>query len=145
LELLKENIEPQKPFILLQRNAYSKPYKGEIYSDGFEILRVIDYRNSFLPTIKGEIIETETGIELKVKMRMNPVVVAFLSVWLGLVFIISILTTFQLFTKEFNPLFLAPHVMLVFGLVITLTGYLEEVNVSKEDIKEIFSAEITAW
>ena len=101
---LEENIEQEKSFsFILQNSTYSKPYVGKVVADTFDIKRAIDYRNSFLPQIHGQLFEDFEGMKILIKMSLQPLVVAFMSFWCGIAFLGSIITSVQLFRKPFSP------------------------------------------
>ncbi|MEO1401051.1 MAG: hypothetical protein AAFV72_07295 [Cyanobacteria bacterium J06635_1] len=60
------------------------PYQGTISDDGFEIRRIIHYRNSFLPNIHGRFESTPTGTEVHITMQLHPLVLAFMCAWGGI-------------------------------------------------------------
>ncbi|MBD0346790.1 MAG: hypothetical protein ICV63_18590, partial [Coleofasciculus sp. Co-bin14] len=57
------------------------PYEGTLSSSGFEIHRIIHYRNSFLPNIRGRFESLADGTLIRVTMRLHPFVTAFLLFW----------------------------------------------------------------
>lgn len=63
----------------LSRNR--APYQGTISDDGFKITRVIHYRNSVLPVIRGRFEPTRSGTVVRVTMGLNPFVIGFLCLW----------------------------------------------------------------
>ena len=54
-------------------------YEGKISESGFEIRRVIHYRNSFLPAIRGQFEPSPSGTIVRIRMGLHPVVAIFLS------------------------------------------------------------------
>ncbi len=60
-----------------------KPYQGELNENSFEISPVIDYRNSFLPVVKGEIRPEIDGTSIHITIRMNAIVEIFMVLLLG--------------------------------------------------------------
>jgi hypothetical protein len=61
-------VEPKGIFWIFKKYSYGKPYDGEIYENGFRIRRIIWSRNSFLPTIEGNILENEEQRIINIKM-----------------------------------------------------------------------------
>ncbi|MEL6322260.1 MAG: hypothetical protein AAFQ57_16690 [Cyanobacteria bacterium J06626_14] len=57
------------------------PYMGKLSDSGFEIRRIIHYRNSFLPRIKGRFETTPQGTVVHVTMGLHPIVLAFMLTW----------------------------------------------------------------
>src|SRR5262245_48202891 len=67
---LAEYVEP--PGIhFLWTNRNRKPFKGEIGVGHFRITRIIHYRNSVRPVIRGSTVATDNGPSLLLSMRMS--------------------------------------------------------------------------
>jgi hypothetical protein len=130
----------QRKFFALQNDT--KPYKGKINGNTFKMEREINYRNSFLPTIQGSVIKDFNGTVIKVKMRLSIPVIVFMSIWFGGVGIGCLLVLAQLFTATFNPMFLIPFGMLLFGYFLTMRAFKHESKRSKKDLAELLRAEI---
>ncbi|MFN4152253.1 MAG: hypothetical protein ACK4IX_15025 [Candidatus Sericytochromatia bacterium] len=141
---LSDSIEAEKNFrFRIFVSSSSKPYEGKINSNKFEIKRIINYRNSFLPRIKGEISKESDKTIIKVKMKLHPFLVSFLSIWFISIGFVTIILLLQLFINAtFNPLTLIPFIMLMFAYVLTMFGFKFESNRSKKDLQKIFKAEI---
>ena len=79
VELLKRAVEPQKTFrvsSIFGSDKY-KDYEGEVDENGaFQMSRIINYRNSFLPVIKGTIEQDTNGATITVEMRLHYFVIA---------------------------------------------------------------------
>ncbi len=89
IEQLKINIEAPKGL----RWSFSRshaPYTGTISNSGFEIRRLIQYRNSFLPNIRGRFESLSDGTRIRVTMGLHPLVMIFLLFWYSVWFSISI-------------------------------------------------------
>ncbi len=84
-------------FSLKTRNT--KPYSGRLTYEGFEISRNIDYRNSFLPQIRGRILPATKGTILHIRMRPHLFVLIFMSFWLGVVGLVCLGILFSLLTE----------------------------------------------
>ena len=96
---LLDNLEPARDFAYIMRNK-TKPYTGHIGSEDFEISRVIRYRNSFLPIIKGRFLDQHDHTEIHVTMRLNPLVIALMCIWTAGVSIACVATIRDLFTRS---------------------------------------------
>jgi hypothetical protein len=80
IQKLDAHIEAPKAF----RWNFSRnhaPYAGTLNSSGFEIHRIIHYRNSFLPNIHGRFEALSDGTLIRITMRLHPLVNAFLIFW----------------------------------------------------------------
>ncbi|MFA8437036.1 MAG: hypothetical protein ACEPOZ_21225 [Marinifilaceae bacterium] len=135
-ERISECIEPKKIFRSGKKNT--KPYEGIITGNRFKIQRIINYRNSFLPQIKGHIIQTTYGAKVEIKMRLNIAVYIFMTFWLGGIGSVFLFLLFSsIDDKEFNPLILAPLGMILFGYVLSTGGFKSESNRSRKDLEKI--------
>src|SRR5438270_8356589 len=67
---LADNIEPKRSFRFntLFSNA-TKPYEGEIKGNRFRVSRIINYRNSFLPVIEGEVYQYTGKTQIHITMK----------------------------------------------------------------------------
>ncbi|MGD1906002.1 MAG: WD40 repeat domain-containing protein [Leptolyngbyaceae cyanobacterium] len=76
---LEKHIEaPRRRWGLSDHRA---PYAGILTVSGFEIRRIIHYRNSFLPQIKGRFESGPLGTTVHVSMGLHPLVLIFLLMW----------------------------------------------------------------
>lgn len=125
-------VEPRKA-IRWNINNYGKPYEGEVGDHSFEINRIINYRNSFLPIIKGRIYPEGMGSKIDIKMAMHPFVIVFMSIWLGIVGNIWILAAIATIAEgKFESSILAASGMLLVGLLLPLIGFKPEASSSKQ-------------
>jgi hypothetical protein len=78
-ERLATQIEPQKP---MRWNFFNYlPYEGTLSETGFKIRRIIHYRNSFLPLIRGQFEPSPSGTIVRITLRLHPAAIAFWIVW----------------------------------------------------------------
>ncbi len=130
-------VEPKK--FGLGRN-YIKEYEGSIDNNSFEISRVIQYRNSFLPDINGIIQKNNNGTEIQVIMRLNLFVLIFLLFWCSISTCVFIMIT--LTQKKMSVEFFMPLLMLIFVYALTMVCFKIESKKSKEYLRRSFEAEI---
>src|SRR5919109_98213 len=83
LKRLENAIEPKRYFRLF--GASTKPYQGKVEGSHFEMSRIIGYRNSFLPMIKGDVQSETSGCSVYLTMHPHIVVTVFMIFWLGAV------------------------------------------------------------
>ena len=120
-----------------------KPYAGSINGNSFSITRIIGYRNSFLPRIKGSIKKGVGKTEVNIKMRLHPFVLVFMFVWCGGVgFGFLAFLTSSIGKGTFEPTILIPLAMLLFGYGLTTGGFKYESIKSRKYLAELFEAEI---
>lgn len=145
LKRLSEIIEPKKTIRMkgMFGSNDHKPYEGRIRKNTFSINRIIAYRNSFLPTIKGIIKEDANGTKVNVKIRLHEVAMVFMFIWFGGVGIALLFFLAGMFNDQnFEPLILIPFLMLIFGYVLVTGGFKYESIKSKKYLAQLFEAEI---
>ena len=79
-------VEPRK---FWRFRGGQQPFEGEVNATDFRITRIITYRNSFLPVIRGRVVPDGGGGRLDASFTLHPLVITFLVVWCGLLFIIG--------------------------------------------------------
>ncbi|MEP6794119.1 MAG: hypothetical protein ABJB16_07325 [Saprospiraceae bacterium] len=127
--------------IPLFNDAETKMYEGQITDQNFSIRRLIKYRNSFLPRIKGEIKAVGNGTRIDVRMRLHVVIIIFVIFWCTMVGIgcfVFILLSIR--DGRINPFILVPFMMLIVGYGVTVVAFNYECNKAKLDLEQIFQA-----
>ncbi|MGL5888490.1 MAG: hypothetical protein ACRC3B_01315 [Bacteroidia bacterium] len=114
-------------------------YEGWYDEEDFKIKRIINYRNSFLPVITGNIAQNGSRSTITVKMTPN------LLTKIALPFILITLLMF-FFTpnrpKDDLLLNIMPWIVsIIFIVVITITTYFE-IRKAKRDLINYFDAEL---
>jgi len=68
-----------------------EPFRGTFSDSHFEVMRVLGmgWHNSFLPVVIGDVVQGELGAEVRVRMRLNALVAAFVTVWFGGLFLMT--------------------------------------------------------
>ena len=97
---------------LLFRLYGSKPFWGKINDKGFKLTPNINYRNSFVPVIKGYVIEYDKGSIVNVKMRPYIFVIIFMSIFLAALAYTLITAIFS--GQEFRFTMLIPFIIFLF-------------------------------
>jgi hypothetical protein len=124
---LKEFVCTDKqPFISLNFDFKGKPFFGTITDNKFDIMPVIEGRNSFVPVMKGEIIGDNQSVVI-VKMRLHSVVIAF----------IALITLFMLWTMR-NDLQNGGLIVLPVLYSVTVFLYLRESKKYKMKFESYF-------
>ncbi|MFK7971608.1 MAG: hypothetical protein AB8F95_14680 [Bacteroidia bacterium] len=151
LNRLGENIEPVKTSKMTRiaklagsfGSNVHKPYSGSIHGMSFSIQRIINYRNSFLPKIEGELEEDLFGTTITVKMKPHLAILVFMSIWLGFVGLFLLAMVAVSIRKEtFEIITLIPVFMLLFGYGLITFGFKHESLKSKKYLAELFEAEV---
>lgn len=132
-EKLISVVEPPSRNIRWGMTKPDKPYQGKISESYFEISRIINYRNSFIPVIKGRIYPDGTGSKIHIEMTMHPFVMVFMGIWLGIVGQGALGMLIAAFSSAtFEPAYLIPLGMFVFGILLCAIGFRPEANGSKK-------------
>ena len=142
LTVIKQETEPYKWFRL---ETNHKLFQGDIQHETFKIVRIIHYRNSFMPVIHGSFLPQINGSRINIKMKMHPLIFGFLCVWFGGVGIGCIVSAYiilQDLTRISLPLFI-PWIMLLFGIALINGCFWFEVNKTAPLLKKIFQAKKT--
>jgi hypothetical protein len=120
-------IEQWKP-----RDDTLPPFIGSAGHDSFKMRRDIRYRNSFLPLIRGYLLQTPTGTKINVTMFMHPVVAVFMTYWLGLT---GALTIFPRAGATSIP----AAISFLFGVALMCGGFFWEAFKAKRILAGAFS------
>ena len=150
---IKENVGPKVRSNYWNRPISCKSYEGDVYGNIFDIKKVIDYRNSFLPVIHGIVYldaNGKTGIILK--MRLAPFVKAFILLWLlftGLAcigFLIKGIINYNNILKGIGKIFEhgvpVPFFLFLFGCAITVIPFKIESRKSIDFFKVLLRANV---
>jgi hypothetical protein len=132
-------VEPPQWFRMSSESG--KKFQGEFSSSGFKIMRIISYRNSFLPVIEGTVTPTISGSRISVTMRLHRYVGIFMLLWLGGVSIGLVTFLLAVLNGKTEPLptLLVPLGMLLFGIVMTSGCFWWEARKTKPVIMEMFN------
>jgi len=142
-DILKENIQ-QRPKIKFGFSApqNQKLFNGIIENNHFEIRRVIYYRNSFLPIIKGNIYE-EVKTKIKLNIEPEPIIMGFIVLWLGGVGLASISSFVDVLLNETDPMFcIILSIMFGFGIGLTAFGFITERKKAIDNLLWLLDARI---
>ncbi len=136
-EALAAHLEEEKWFRIGWPNQKNdKRFAGRVMDGGFEIHRILGYRNSFAPVSTGTISSDGRGARIEVKMRLHPLVIGFIVVWLAIM-----LSLFTGAAFDASPLFAAiPILALLFIYTMTLFAFWFEASKQEQTLREIFQA-----
>lgn len=144
IQRLAENLLPPPAFELRTTwKKWEKPYSGKLEWGHFEMNRNTNYRNSFLPIIKGSITEQMGRTIVSVQFKLHLAVLIFSCFWLGGVgFACVVITYASIRNGEFNKEGMIPYAMFLFGFALIFGGFNFECNKTHKDLQQIFDAEI---
>jgi hypothetical protein len=80
-------VEPPRRFRL---GGGHRDFEGHVGSQSFEIRRIVATRNSFVPVVRGTLIESPHGTRVAIVMRPRPSAMAFMYLWFALVAILAL-------------------------------------------------------
>jgi hypothetical protein len=148
---LENCIQEKKKTIFPFSNRNSvKPYEGFIKNNSFVISRIINYRNSFLPIISGEIIYINENPIIKIKMGLPKFIKFFVAFWLGIVgiaclftLLFGVLSINDIVKHGFSPFALIPFGMFVFGFLLIYFSFKYESKISKTFLIDLLQGKIT--
>lgn len=138
-------IEPRRMFRFF--SGEHKPYQGQLNDYRFEVSRIIRYRNSFLPVIKGEIRPDLGGSVIDITMHPHILVIIFIIIWVGLTvsaffwtFLIALVAVVQSNSTEGVVGILFPIGGLMFVYLLVMGGFKFEAVKSKTFFQELFQS-----
>jgi len=125
--------------LLTGNKNVSKKFEGEIDNYGFTIYRIINYRNSFLPIIKGNFV-SQNGNSTLIEMRiqMNIFASIFMSIWFlisGVIFLNFLYDQFGSKNFDFKSLVFIVG-FIITGYLIMILGFNYEAKKSKEILSQ---------
>ena len=117
------------------------PYEGSVTGHRFEIYRVINYRNSFRPRIRGSVTPEGAGCRISVTMGLHPLTLAILAVWFGGVLSFGSVVMLAALSGgvEREPA-LIPAGMLLFGWLLTIVAFGFEARTAERFLTGLFEA-----
>ncbi|MBD2493909.1 hypothetical protein [Nostoc sp. FACHB-280] len=137
LQRLSANIEPQQAFRFSRQHTL---YQGTISEEGFQISRIIHYRNSFLPMIRGRFEAQPRQTLVHIQISVHTVVMAFLGLWL---FIWFNTVSFITFTDDTPRLVAALFVsMPILIVLIFWIAFWSEANRSRAELTKIIQGQV---
>jgi len=145
-ERLAANLEPV-PKSTWRNPKTTMPYYGTLNNDGFEIQRIINYRNSFQPTIHGRFSNAMGATTIEIRMRPPVITVVFMIIWftpvtlvcLGV--LISSISSLIRDPRSFQPITLLVFLLWAFGYGLTMFGFKTESARAKTFLTHTFKAD----
>lgn len=110
-------------------SANDTRFEGEMTASGFEVRRILGYRNSFVPVVRGEIESAGAMSRITITMRPLIIVIAFCALWCAAV--VSMAATGEAWLSV---------AMLAFLYVLVMGGFWFEASKQERVLREIFQA-----
>ncbi len=125
-------------------------FMGDAADGKFKIQRDINYRNSFLPIIKGTIEPAPeyNGSRITLRMGMHKAVIIFLSFWIGAVALLAVPLCIGAIMGTLQPPqsgfwgIVVPCGMLCFGIALPHACFWGEAKKAEKFLIETFRAEV---
>src|SRR5262249_53828994 len=109
--------------------------KGSANDEGFRLQRIIYYRNSFLPVVKGRFVEGNLGTDILVSMTLHPLVLLFMLVWFGLLASMVVSVVRDGSNLAMLPM---PFGLILFGWIVVQLGFSSEADKARKIIQDLF-------
>ncbi|MBD5508227.1 MAG: hypothetical protein HDR05_09325 [Lachnospiraceae bacterium] len=146
---------PQEIHDIMQSVTFSKrawvtrppgEFIGTIEQYDFKIMRIINYRNSFMPVIKGAIKKGEGAYVVALKMQLHPLTYIFLIIWFGLAGFIFLIAVLYLITSEPMDvrMILGAGGFIAWGQILSRWGFFFQAKKDIKKLEELLSAETPA-
>ena len=122
-----------------------KAFEGEYSSRGFKISRIINYRNSFIPVVRGTFRPGPRGVTIAVTMTLHLFVWIFLGIWLGFLTLVGALFVASVpgGKSHFDTPMLIPLGMVAFGLALMNIPFWIEAARARTLLQDMFGAPIS--
>jgi hypothetical protein len=130
------HIEPRR-WIRIPFSQKYETFEGTVGEDGFEINRIINYRNSFLPQIKGRFESLRPGTRIIITMKLHPLVLAFMIVWCGGTSFAAIVSLPSFVATGDDLLKFIPLAMFVFGYLLCTLAFKWEARKARHYLSRI--------
>lgn len=116
-------------------------FEGVVSDEGFQISRIIGYRNSFLPVIQGRFYPYVKGVRVEITMRLHVAVLIFSIVWLSMVGLgVAGVLAHILATRRVDSMMLIPFGMLLFFYLMVTIGFGVEAKKAGKLLNKVFEA-----
>lgn len=131
-------VEPRQ-FFRWPFSRNHKEFEGTVTAQDFKISRIIHYRNSFLPIIRGQFVKTPLGTRLTIKMTLHPLVIAFMIIWSAGA---SLGTMMALLKSDARAAPFAPLLMLAFVYLLATVAFKLESRKARNRFMQLFADKI---
>ncbi len=130
--VMSNQVEPCK---LFGSRTSTKLFCGTCNKESFTLRRIIQYRNSFLPIIHGEIHSKEVIIT----MKMHEAITILVAVWLIGASMGSLFTIFAIFFSPFRWDYLIALSILPLGFLLIYFGFWKEVKIAEKELRKLIN------
>jgi len=125
---------------MIQVKSTDKPFKGKVSDNGFEMMRVVSGRNSWLPFIKGQIELTSEGSLIQISLSWHWIINLFMAMIMGSSLLLGISLALSDFrSSRFQWTDLIPWGFLFFTYIFAMVTFDEEQRYVKVFLNKLFS------
>lgn len=112
---------------------------GQVYPPGFRIAPRLDYRNSFVPVLTGNMTEKEGGTTIAVTLQMHILTRIFLVIWNGMACFFFLCAILAFFTEGMEQITLIAVSLglLIFGQAFPRCFFYGPANKALKRLKEL--------
>jgi hypothetical protein len=123
--------------ILTSNGSQKSRFHGTLSGSSFKIRRVINYRNSFLPVIRGKIRSAGEGAVISITMNLELSTAIFMILWCS----ITGFTLLNFFSSEASHGFdwITAALLLAFGYLLATIGFGIEAKKAEKLLMSIFT------
>lgn len=124
---------------MVQVRLTEKPFKGKIANNGFEMMRVVSSRNSWLPLVLGRIESTTNGSRIILQMRMHLIPLVFTLLFLGITFLFGlsrVLAAINTGVYKWQDIVI-PWGFFLFGYIFSTAIFQSEVSYVKDFMNKL--------
>ena len=140
IKRIQDTIEPKK-FIRLIKGNQKKAYEGKVQGNNFTINRIITFTNVFSPVIYGTITKEKDETRIDIKLKLQPVVIAVMIAWLGVVGYIFVSSLINYMMNDvLNKNFSTSLLVLAVGYIMMTGAFKSESGKEKSKLEELFEA-----
>ena len=149
VEVLTRVVEPKRSALPLRRYRGDKEFEGEFGGFTFRMRRIINYRNDFLPVIRGTIASASKGSVVIFTLQLRRPILMFMAAWFVVltILVIAALLTFVLSREDFvaNPALLFPLMLAfyAFGYGLMTGAFKYESRKARSRLHALLQAEST--
>lgn len=116
-------------------------FLGTVDKSSFSAVRIINYRNSFLPVINGKVTPTAQGSQVSIQMNLHFIVLMFLSFWLAGVVFFAVAYSYSNLDFSLSMETIFPALFPLLGLLLISLGFIPEVIIAKRLLSKAIMAD----
>lgn len=141
-ELVKRlaiRIDPNPPLLNWKFGKLDRPFKGKLVGNKFSLLK-IGFNGPSLPTISGEIDDSKGKVTVRVNIKYDRLLIAFMILFY-LVFFASTWAFIISSNRSYWPIIFFPTAPILISYVVGMISFNFKSSFIKDDLKEIFQGE----